>query len=144
MNRDGGEAVVVDRYSLGPGARERVSVPRHEEVIAGNYVLYPAIQATPAGDVGMVMTLSGARRFPSAAYSVLSSGGTSFGTINVAAAGTTNYDPEATRWGDYSWAVLDPSGTSLWMATEYVPPKASQTTDGVRKWGTRVMNLALR
>ena len=90
------------------------------------------------------MTLSGRGRFPSAAYSVLPSGATSFGNINVAAAGTTNYDPGAGRWGDYSWAVLDPSGTSLWMATEYVPPKASQTTDGVRNWGTRVMNLALR
>jgi hypothetical protein len=112
--------------------------------LAGNYVLYPAIQATPAGDVGMVMTLSGARRFPSAAYSVLPSGATAFGDIIVAAAGTTNYDPDATRWGDYSWAVLDPSGTSLWMATEYVPPKASQTTDGARNWGTRVMNLGLQ
>jgi hypothetical protein len=112
--------------------------------LSGNYVLYPAIQATPAGDVGMVMTLSGARRFPSAAYSVLPSGATAFGNINVAAAGTTNYDPDATRWGDYSWAVLDPSGTSLWMATEYVPPKASQTSDGATNWGTRVMNLALQ
>ena len=78
-----------------------------------------------------------------AAYSVLPSGATSFGNINVAAAGTTNYDPDAGRWGDYSWAVLDPSGASVWMATEYVPPKASQTTDGVRDWGTRVMNLPL-
>jgi hypothetical protein len=92
----------------------------------------------------MVITLSGARRFPSAAYSVLPSGASAFGNIIVAAAGTTNYDPDATRWGDYSWAVLDPSGTSLWMATEYVPPKASQTTDGATNWGTRVMNLALQ
>ena len=51
---------------------------RHQGYVSlsGNYVLYPAIQATPAGDVGMVMTLSGARRFPSAAYSVLPSGAT--------------------------------------------------------------------
>ena len=119
---------------------------RHQGYVSlsGNYVLYPAIQATPAGDVGMVMTLSGARRFPSAAYSVLPSGATAFGNINVAAAGTTNYDPDSSRWGDYSWAVLDPSGTSLWMATEYMPPKASQTTDGATNWGTRVMNLALQ
>jgi hypothetical protein len=111
--------------------------------LAGNYVLYPAIQATPGGNAAMVVSVTGAKRFPSAAYSVLPSGGTAFGDITVAAAGTTNYDPSSTRWGDYSWAVLDPSGSSVWMATEYVPPKASQTTDGASDWGTRVMNLAL-
>jgi hypothetical protein len=89
----------------------------------------------------MVMSLSGERHFPSAAYSVLDSGATSFGPINIAANGSTNYDPAATRWGDYSWARLDPSGTSVWMAAEYMPPKASQTTDGFRDWGTRVINI---
>jgi hypothetical protein len=108
---------------------------------AGNYVLYPALQATPSGKVAMVFTLSGATRFPSAAYAVMPSGGTQFGPITVAAAGTTHYDPNATRWGDYSWAVLDPSGKSVWMATEYMPPTASQTTDGATNWGTRVMRL---
>jgi hypothetical protein len=112
--------------------------------LAGNYLLYPALQATPAGNAVMVMTLSGHDEFPSAAYSVLPSGGTSFGNVTVAAAGRNNYDPAATRWGDYSWAVLDPSGTSVWMATEYVPPKASQTPDGLTNWGTRVMRLSLR
>ena len=111
--------------------------------VAGNYVLYPALQAPPSGSAAMVMTLSGASRFPSAAYAVLPSGGTSFGPVTVAAAGTGPYDPAATRWGDYSWAVLDPSGNSVWMATEYVPPKASQTPDGLRNWGTRVLDVAV-
>ncbi len=111
--------------------------------LSGNYLLYPALQATPAGNAVMVMTLSGATHFPSAAYSVLPSGGTSFGPVTVAAAGKNNYDPAATRWGDYSWAVLDPSGNSVWMATEYIPPKASQTPDGLRNWGTRVLDLAI-
>jgi hypothetical protein len=111
--------------------------------VAGNYVLYPAIQAAPSGRVGMVMTLSGQRHFPSAAYSVLAKGATGFGDVTIAADGKTNYDPAATRWGDYSWAILDPSGNSVWMATEYIPPKASQTPDGLRNWGTRVLNLSL-
>jgi hypothetical protein len=111
--------------------------------VAGNYVLYPALQATPSGSAAMVMTLSGASRFASAAYAVLPSGATSFGPVTVAAAGQGPYDPAATRWGDYSWAVLDPSGNSVWMATEYVPPKASQTPDGLRNWGTRVLNVAV-
>lgn len=92
------------------------------------------------------MTLTGTQHFPSAAYSLLAPGGTAFGPIHVAAPGTGSYNAsatrDATRWGDYSWAVLDPSLTSVWMATEYIPPKASQTPDGARNWGTRVMEVS--
>jgi hypothetical protein len=108
----------------------------------GNYVLYPALQATPSGKAAMVVSVTGSSQFPSAAYSVLPAGGSKFGPITVAAPGTARYDPNAGRWGDYSWAVLDPSGTSVWMATEYMPPKASQTPDGLRNWGTRVLDLS--
>ncbi len=109
--------------------------------VAGNYVLYPALQVTPAGTAAMVMTLTGAKRFPSAAYATLGPASTAFGPIDIAGAGSANYDPEAERWGDYSWAVLDPAGESVWLATEYVPPKSSQTLDGKRDWGTRVLDV---
>jgi hypothetical protein len=110
--------------------------------LSGNYVLYPAIQSAPDGKTVMAFSVSGAKRFPSAAYAVLNSGSTVFGPVTVAAAGSGPYDPNATRWGDYSWAVLDPSGKAVWAATEYIPPKASQTTDGLRNWGTRVFEVA--
>jgi hypothetical protein len=110
--------------------------------MAGNYVLYPALQVTPNGTAAMVMTLTGAKRFPSAAYATLAPGASEFGPITVAAAGTNNYDPKAERWGDYSWAVMDPGGASVWMATEYIPAKASQTPDGRRNWGTRVLDVS--
>jgi hypothetical protein len=110
--------------------------------LKGNYVLYPALQATPSGKAAMVVSVTGSSQFPSAAYSVLANGATKFGPVTVAAPGTTHYDPNAGRWGDYSWAVLDPSGTSVWMATEYVPAKPSQTPDGRRDWGTRVFQLS--
>jgi hypothetical protein len=109
--------------------------------VSGNYALYPALQVSPSGTAAMVMTLTGAKRFPSAAYTTLASAASSFGPLSVAAAGTTSYDAEATRWGDYSWAVKDPSGTSVWLATEYMPPKSSQTADGLRNWGTRVLEV---
>ena len=92
----------------------------------------------------MVVSLSGANRYPSAAYTMLAPGSSTFGPIRVAASGTTNYDPGAWRWGDYSWAVLDPSTDSVWMATEYMPPKSSQTTTGRRPWGTRVLEVAFQ
>lgn len=110
-------------------------------VLAGNYLMYPAIQRAPDGKTVIVMSLSGASRYPSAVYSVLNSGASSFGPVNVAAGGTGPYDPAATRWGDYSWSVLDPSGHSIWGATEYIPPKSSQTPDGLRNWGTRVFEV---
>jgi hypothetical protein len=90
----------------------------------------------------MVGALSGSDLFPSAAFTTLTPGSDTFGPVQIAARGSTNYDPGSTRWGDYSWAVLDPSGKSVWLATEYVPPKSSQTPDGARNWGTRVMNVS--
>ena len=111
-------------------------------VSRGNYVLYPAIGADAQGHAAMVFTLTGANRYASAAYAVLSDEGR-FGRPVVAAAGSGPYDPAATRWGDYSWAVLDTSGGGVWMATEYMPPAGSQTTDGLRNWGTRVLHLDL-
>lgn len=111
--------------------------------LLGNYLLYPAIQASPEGTAAIVMTLSGATYFPSAVYTFMSAGSSSFGAINDAAPGYGHYDVKATRWGDYSWAVLDPSGEAFWMATEYIPPLNSQTKDGKTNWGTRVLAVSV-
>ncbi len=108
----------------------------------GSYFLYPALELTPNGRGAMVGTLTSAKRFPSAAFATIEPGVPGlFSPIAVAAPGTTDYDPEAERWGDYSWAIADPGGKSVWLATEYVPPKSSQTTDGKRDWGTRVLQV---
>ncbi|MFI5037358.1 MAG: hypothetical protein ACHP93_02665 [Solirubrobacterales bacterium] len=109
--------------------------------LLGNYLLYPALAVTPSGTTAMVVAASGKTRFASAAYATLVPAATSFGPVNIAAPGSTSYDPDAERWGDYSWAVPDPTGTSAWLATEYVPPRSSQTIDGVRNWGTRVLDV---
>jgi len=106
----------------------------------GEDFIYPALGVTPQGDGAMVGTLTGKERFPSAAYSVLSAG-SGWGPILVAAEGTTNYDPKAERWGDYSWAAPAPNERAVWLATEYVPPPASRTVDGKRDWGTRVFEV---
>ena len=111
--------------------------------LAGNYVLYPAIQADSSGNVAMVFTLTGAGRYASSAYAYMAAASTSFGNPQVSAAGTGPFDPDATRWGDYSWAVLDTTADAVWMATGYMPPVSSQTTDGNNNWGTRVIELSL-
>lgn len=109
--------------------------------LGGNYVIYPALQVTPNGTAVMGATLTGANRFPSTAYATKTASQSQFGPITLAAAGRTNYDPNAGRWGDYSWAIMDPTGTSVWLANEYVPAVSSQTTDGSRNWGTRVLDV---
>ena len=88
------------------------------------------------------MTLSGKHYFPSAVYTVMGANQTSFGPIHIAGFGTTFYDPAATRWGDYSWAILAPDGKSFWFATEYMPPRSSQTVNQLRNWGTFVMQVS--
>jgi hypothetical protein len=108
----------------------------------GNFLLYPAIQASPNGGVAMVFTLSGLTFFASAAYARMDQDGKSFGRIKIAALGSGPYDPNATRWGDYSFAVVDPNGQSIWLATEYIPPPSRQTADGLRNWGTRVLEVS--
>ena len=110
----------------------------------GNYLIYPAIQASSDGTAAMIMTLSGQNNFPSAVYAILQKGQASFGPIHLAAAGTGPYFVNSTRWGDYSWAILAPGGNSFWLATEYIPPKSSQTIDGQQNWGTRVIQVSAK
>jgi hypothetical protein len=130
------------RPSLSGGSLAAAHIRRQGYVaLAGNNLLYPALQVTPAGAAAVVVSLTGATHFPSAAFATLAPGASSFGPVSIAAAGTTHYAPEAERWGDYSFAVLDPEGSSVWLATEYMPPKASQTPDGRRDWGTRVLQV---
>jgi hypothetical protein len=80
---------------------------------SGNYLLYPAVAASPNGSAAMVFTLTGLNTFPSVAYTVLQPGGKACGSIHIAASGVTA-DTGFTavgcpgRWGDYSAAVIDP------------------------------------
>lgn len=115
----------------------------------GNYLLYPAVVAAPDGTASMVMTLMGPGTFASAVFAVrpASSGHQNFVGIRFAAAGVTTdhgftcTDPATgniCRWGDYSAAVIDPSGNGIWMATEYIPG----TGDKFANWGTRVFEVA--
>jgi hypothetical protein len=106
----------------------------------GNYLLYPAIEVGRDNSAVIVFTFTGAASFPSAAYTVKLEGSRSFRDIRIAANGTGPYN-QGTRWGDYSWATLDPTQNRFWLATEYIPPVSSQTTDGITNWGTRVFAI---
>ena len=111
---------------------------------AGNYVLYPAVQVDSTGNAAMVFSVTGANMYPSAAFASLAAGGSNFGAIRIAAGGTGPYDPTASRWGDYSFAVLDPTADAFWLSTEYIPAVSSQTPDRAANWGTRVFEVSAR
>jgi hypothetical protein len=113
--------------------------------VSGNYVLYPAIAINSAGTVTMALSVTGLQTFPSAAFSVLAAGDTSFGAVQLAAPGATTDNGftcggllAPCRWGDYSAAMLDPTGgKDFWLATEYIPPVGSSSAN----WGTRVYEV---
>jgi hypothetical protein len=112
---------------------------------SGSSILYPAIQADAQGRTAMVFTLTGPRNFPSSAYTFAGVGQTVFGAIRTTAHGTGPYvTASGSRWGDYSFAALDASTGLFWLATEYIPSTRSQTPDGLKNWGTRVVAVSLR
>jgi hypothetical protein len=139
-----GAAWFAVRPTLGNDRLTGASVVRQGYVTApGASVIYPALQADSAGRAAMVFTLTGATRFPSAAYATLPATGSSFGSVKVTATGSGSYVSDSPRWGDYSFAVLSPTSDAVWLATEYVPPRSSQTSTRERNWGTRVFEVGL-
>jgi hypothetical protein len=129
---------------LGPGGITGASIVRQGYLAAkGQYEIYPAVQPDAAGNAAVIFTLTSSSRYPSVAYATLKASGSNFGPAVVAAAGSGHYYKLSTRWGDYSFAVPDSSAHAAWLATEYIPPKSSQTTTGQQNWGTRVLEVPL-
>ncbi len=111
--------------------------------VRGKYLIYPAVQPDAAGNAAMVFTETSRSMFPSAAFATLKAGAGNFGPPVVFGAGRGPYFRKSGRWGDYSFAVPATGSDSAWLATEYIPPKSSQTTDGHQNWGTRVVEVPL-
>jgi hypothetical protein len=131
--------------------------------LSGNDVTYPAVGVTASRKVIMTATLTGSDHYPSASYTVLTSGRP---TVRVISEGkgpqdgfsgyTAFNDPPRPRWGDYSATAMD--GNRLWVASETIeqrctlqeyigPPDLSQvgscggTRTALANWGTRVSAL---
>ncbi|MBI3629371.1 MAG: hypothetical protein HY217_07330 [Candidatus Rokubacteria bacterium] len=84
----------------------------------GIYYFYPAIQIDANNNLVSVFSGSSASGFASVYASGQSSPGT-FGTVTLIQSGQGPYAPNTARWGDYSGAAIDPSGTTVWVAGEY-------------------------
>jgi hypothetical protein len=117
------------------------SIARQGYVTArGAHLLYPAVGAPQFGSPVVVFTITSKTINPSAAYTVLGSN-----RIRTVATGTDPHKSfsdvqfDEARWGDYSFAQVDPSGLGIWLATEYIPPAADQ--DPLDNWGTYVFKV---
>ncbi len=126
---------------------------KHQGYIAasGLYILYPAIMQSKDSTVEMAFSITNSTTNPSAAYTVVPDGphGKNAGAVVVAATGSGSYSDTFTcngpaapgcRWGDYSWATLDPFSSNIWMASEYVPPPSRQISNA--NWGTRTYEVS--
>jgi hypothetical protein len=140
----GGAAWFQVKPRLANGMVAGGSIVRQGYIAArGKYLMYPAVQPDAAGNAAAVFTETSRSMFPSAAFATLKAGASNFGPPAVSAAGQGPYFRKSGRWGDYSFAVPATGSDSAWLATEYIPAKSSQTTDGHQNWGTRVVEVPL-
>jgi hypothetical protein len=113
--------------------------------VGRNNVAYPAIGVNNSGKGVMTFSLIGEAYFPSAAYVPLDaiSGA---GAVRIIASGVAPEDGftgygafggRVARWGDYSAAVADDTG-SIWIATEYIPPLPRTL---LANWGTAIAKV---
>jgi hypothetical protein len=107
---------------------------------AGEFTFVPSIAVDFCGNAALVYTQSSSSRYPEMRYTGRGAGDTPR-TMRPAIVAKTSagfYDdfsgPNRERWGDYSAAVIDPAGTSFWIAQEYVKVAAVVGDDG--HWGT--------
>jgi hypothetical protein len=144
--------------SVGTGGVAAAIAHQGYVAVEGQNVLYPSIGVTHEGKAVMTLTLAGPDWFPSAVYTTIGASGP--GPLKVAGAGLgpddgfTGYPPfggPTGRWGDYSAAVADASGT-VWLAQEYIGQTctfaefAQDTTCGgtrslLANWGTYVSSV---
>jgi hypothetical protein len=110
-------------------------------IAKGANLLYPAIQPQRFGPSEMVFTITSATIDPSAAFATVGSGRIT--TVATGAGPHVSFSDvlfNEARWGDYSFVALDPTGSGIWLATEYIPPAADQ--DPLDNWGTYVFEVS--
>jgi hypothetical protein len=142
------DAAVTVKGSTTDAAAWFTVSPAFKRVVKQGYViakganlLYPAIQPQQRGPSEMVFTITSATINPSAAFATVGSG--KITTVATGAGPHVSFSDappfNEPRWGDYSFVALDPTGSGIWLATEYIPPAASQ--DPTDNWGTYVFEV---
>ena len=142
-----GVAWFIVAPSAAPGGLSASMTNQGYLAVDGLNILYPAIGVTSAGKAVIAFSTTGPGLFPSTGYAPLSlTAGT--GAVRIAGAGVLPDDgftgyrafrsgSKVGRWGDYSAAVADPSGT-VWFAGEFIPGRPRTP---LANWGTFVAHV---
>ena len=133
--------------TLGSGGIAGASIVRQGYIAAaGKYELYPAVQPDAAGNAAVVFTQTSKTQFPSAADATPKAGGSNFGLAVVAAEGPgrTTGRRRTRRAG----VTTRSRSRTARRTPRGSPPNtsrrtSSQTTTGIRNWGTRVIEVPL-
>lgn len=153
IDQNGANHVGIAYFEVAPSDTAVLSATManqgYQSVSGNNSVFFPSIGVNDAGQGVMAFSLSGPSMYPSTGYVSIGLGGVS-GQVHIAAEGQlpddgfTGYPAYGgngiARWGDYSAAVADPSGTSIWTANEWIP-NAPRTF--FANWGTFIGNIHL-
>jgi len=141
-----GAAYFVVQPSWAGGVLSGTVVNQGIVSVNGHSVLFPAVGVGTGGQAVMGFTVAGPDVFPSAAYVRLTATSSPTSVIVVAQGavpddGFTGYpvftNERTGRWGDYSAAATDESGT-VWFATEFIP-NAPRTI--LANWGTFIAGI---
>ena len=116
-------------------------------------VLFPAVGVNAAGQGVIAFSIAGEDFFPSAGYATLDAVNGA-GPVLMSFAGVApddGFSPyfgvstapgRVGRWGDYSWATADESGT-FWIGAEVIAPKSPlETFVPFANWGTFIASVA--
>jgi len=114
-----------------------------------NNLLYPSIAVNKAGKGAITFTVAGRQDFPTAGWTTIDAvnGAGPIKFLSRGAAPTDDLSGYAAfggngvaRWGDYSAAVPSDDGSSIWLASEYIPGGFGYPPY-LANWGTFVANV---
>ncbi|MGH2448642.1 MAG: hypothetical protein ACRDFS_08580, partial [Chloroflexota bacterium] len=148
VNQNGVQGIGVAYFIVNPETSS-IENQGYVSVNGGTDVFFPSIGVNDRGNGVMGFSLSGPSYYPSTAYVNVGVNGVS-SPIHLGAAGQlpddgfSGYPAEGGagigRWGDYSAAIADPSGKSIWLANEYIP---NDPRTQLANWGTFISNVNL-
>jgi hypothetical protein len=106
----------------------------------GTDYYYPAVRTDTYGNLYAAFSGSSGTSYPSAYAGMQSFGNTNELTkLSLTRAGDAAYTVSPPRWGDYSGASVDPTGSSVWLGAEYatgLPPVLPSY------WGTAIAHVS--
>jgi len=105
-----------------------------------HWYYFPSIAVNCAGYVVAAFSGSSATNYVGAYYSWRPACCSGFGIPRLVKDGETTWATENPKWGDYTAAVVDPDGLTIWTVQEYVGPVVDNEPDNPH-WRTIIAKI---